>query len=112
MTTVGDSEPANHTKLAIIYGSEPESILMMAFGFVALAANVSFLLIIYRHREGDAHMKASWIFSSNDVLGNAGVIMAGALVAGTNSSYPDLVIGTIVGFIVLNGARRILALKA
>ena len=40
-----------------------------------------------------------------------GVIAAGALVAWTGSSYPDLIIGTIVGLIVLNGARRILALK-
>ncbi len=91
-----------------LYGSEPESMLMMGIGAVALVANVSCLLMIYGHREGGAHMKASWIFSANDVLANA----AGALVAWTGSSYPDLVIGTIVGLIVLNGARRILALKA
>ena len=95
-----------------LYGSEPESMLMMGIGLVALVANVSCLLMIYGHREGGAHMKASWIFSANDVLANIGVIAAGALVAWTGSSYPDLVIGTIVGLIVLNGARRILALKA
>ncbi|MEH6388461.1 MAG: sodium:proton antiporter, partial [Pseudomonas profundi] len=64
-----------------------------------------------KHREGGVHMKASWIFSANDVLINLGVIVAGALVAWTGSSYPDLVIGTLVGLIVLNGARRILMLK-
>ncbi|KKN92116.1 hypothetical protein LCGC14_0211740 [marine sediment metagenome] len=95
-----------------IYGSEPESMLMMGFGLVALVANVSCLLLIYGHREGGAHMKASWIFSANDVLANLGVIAAGALVAWTGSPYPDLAIGTVVGLIVLNGARRILALKA
>lgn len=95
-----------------LYGSEPESMLMMGIGAVALVANVSCLLMIYGHREGGAHMKASWIFSANDVLANIGVIAAGALVAWTGSSYPDLVIGTIVGLIVLNGARRILALRA
>ncbi|WP_454865525.1 cation transporter [Pseudomonas hormoni] len=95
-----------------LYGSEPESMLMMGIGTVALVANVSCLLMIYGHREGGAHMKASWIFSANDVLANIGVIAAGALVAWTGSSYPDLVIGTVVGLIVLNGARRILALKA
>lgn len=94
------------------YGSEPESMLMMGIGLVALVANVSCLLLIYGHREGGAHMKASWIFSANDVLANIGVIAAGALVAWTGSPYPDLVIGTVVGLIVLNGARRILALKA
>ena len=56
-------------------------------------------------------MKASWIFSANDVVINMGVIAAGALVAWTGSNYPDLIIGTIAGIIVLNGARRILALK-
>ncbi|WP_442110834.1 cation transporter [Pseudomonas sp. NUPR-001] len=95
-----------------VYGSEPESMLMMGVGIVALVANVSCLLMIYGHREGGAHMKASWIFSANDVIANIGVIAAGALVAWTGSSYPDLVIGTVVGLIVLNGARRILALKA
>ena len=56
-------------------------------------------------------MKASWIFSANDVVINLGVITAGTLVAWTGSNYPDLIIGTIAGGIVLNGARRILALK-
>lgn len=94
-----------------VFGSEPESLMMMAIAFVALIANTGCLLLISKHREGGAHMKASWIFSANDVVINMGVIAAGALVAWTGSSYPDLIIGTIVGVIVLNGARRILALK-
>lgn len=94
-----------------LFGSEPESLLMVAVAFVALVANTICLLLISRHREGGAHMKASWIFSANDVVINLGVILAGALVAWTGSNYPDLIIGAIVGGIVLNGARRILALK-
>ena len=77
----------------------------------SVEVNTGCLLLISKHREGGAHMKASWIFSANDVVINMGVIAAGALVAWTGSSYPDLIIGTIVGLIVLNGARRILALK-
>lgn len=94
-----------------LFGSEPQSLVMVGIAFIALIANVSCLLLIYRHREGGAHMKASWIFSANDVVINMGVIAAGALVAWTGSSYPDLIIGTVVGLIVLNGARRILVLK-
>lgn len=94
-----------------VFGSEPESTLMMAIAVVALIANTACLLLISRHREGGAHMKASYIFSANDVIINLGIIVAGALVAWTGSNYPDLVIGTIVGIIVLSGARRILALK-
>ncbi|MFN3236513.1 MAG: cation transporter [Pseudomonadales bacterium] len=94
-----------------LYGSEPVSELMMGMGLVALAANVCCLLLIFKSRNQGAHMKASWIFSANDVLANAGVITAGILVAITGSQLPDLVIGVIIGLVVLNGARRILLLK-
>lgn len=95
-----------------VLGSEPQSMLMMSIASLALVANVSCLWLISKHRERGAHMKASWIFSSNDVLANLGVIVAGALVAWTQSPYPDLVIGLVIALVVLNGARRILALKA
>jgi len=93
-----------------IFGSEPESLMMMTIAFIALIANTCCLWLIFKHKDGGAHMKASWIFSANDVIINLGVIAAGALVAWTGSNYPDLIIGTIAGCIVLNGARRILAL--
>lgn len=94
-----------------ILGSEPESLLMIVIGFLALIANVACLYLISGHKDGGAHMKASWIFSANDVIVNLGVIIAGFLVALTGSAYPDLVIGIIVSLFVLNGARKILALK-
>lgn len=93
------------------YGSEPQSALMMGIGFVALAANVTCLMLIAKKRDRGAHMKASYIFSANDVLANLGVIVAGILVNWTGSSYPDLAIGIVIGLIVLNGARRILRLR-
>ena len=95
-----------------IFGSEPVSILMMSFGIVALIANVTCLVLIAKSKDDGAHMKASWIFSANDVIANLGVIVAGGLVAVTGSRYPDLVIGLIIGAIVLNGARQILQLKS
>lgn len=94
------------------FGSEPTSSLMMGFGVVALIANVSCLMLIAKNRDSGAHMKASWIFSANDVIANAGVIIAGVLVAWSGSRYPDLIIGLIIAVIVLNGARRILQLKS
>jgi len=94
-----------------LFGSDPQSLMMMAVASVALIANISCLLLIAKHREGGAHMKASWIFSANDVVINLGVILAGLLVAWTGSNYPDLVIGGVVGGIVFIGAKRILALK-
>lgn len=94
-----------------VFGSEPESWLMMAVGLIALLANVTCLVLISKKRDRGAHMTASYIFSANDVIANLGVIVAGVLVAWTNSPYPDLTIGTVIGIIVLNGARRILQLR-
>jgi len=94
-----------------VFGSEPESSLMMGVGAVALVANVTCLVLIAKKRDRGAHMKASYIFSANDVIANMGVIVAGALVTWTASPYPDLVVGTIIAVIVLTGAKRILALK-
>ena len=94
-----------------LFGSEPQAPLMMGIALLALVANVSCLALLARHREGGVHMKASWIFSTNDVLANIGVIIAGALVAWTGSNYPDLVIGALIAMLVLNGARRILQLQ-
>lgn len=94
-----------------IYGSEPVSILMISVGFLALLANTYSLILIAKHRHYGAHMKASYIFSANDVIANLGVIIAGALVYWTGSAYPDLVIGFIIAVIVLLGAKRILQMR-
>jgi len=91
-----------------IYGSEPVSGLMMAMGAVALVANVICLLIIRKQRNEEVHMRASWIFSANDVIANLGVISAGVLVFWLDSRWPDLVIGVIVSCVVLRGAKMIL----
>mgnify|MGYP003958347177 FL=1 len=68
-------------------------------------------MLIFKDKDKGAHMKASWIFSANDVIANAGVIIAGGLVFVTGSALPDLIIGFIIGIIVLNGAKRILLLR-
>jgi Co/Zn/Cd efflux system component len=94
-----------------VSGSAPEPPLMMIVATVALVANVACLWLVARHRDGGAHMKASVIFSANDVIANAGVIVAGAVVALTGSRYPDLIVGVVISSIVFSGARRILRLQ-
>lgn len=91
-----------------IVGSEPVSSLMMGMGLVALLANVTCLVLISKHREGEVHMRASWIFSKNDVIANLGVILAGGLVAWSGSRLPDLVIGLLVVIVVIRGGLLIL----
>jgi cation diffusion facilitator family transporter len=95
-----------------LLGSEPQGGWMMAVGLAALVANVLCLALISRHREGGVHMRASLIFSTNDTLANAGVILSGLLVQLLDSRLPDLVIGLMIALLVLGGGRRILAESA
>ena len=90
------------------FGSGPESMLMMGMGGVALIANVICLAIIRKQKNGEVHMRASWIFSANDVIANIGVILAGVMVYLFDTRLPDLVIGFIVSIVVLRGAVLIL----
>lgn len=91
-----------------IAGSEPHFGAMIAIGALALAANVACLLIIWNQRKGEVHMRASFIFSQNDVIVNAGVILGGVLVWVLDSRFPDLIIGAIVSIMVLRGGVRII----
>lgn len=91
-----------------LMGSDPESYLMMLIGFVALAVNICCLAIISSHRDGGVHMRATWIFSVNDVIANMGVIVSGGLVYFFGTSVPDLVIGAIISIVVIRGGLKIL----
>ncbi len=53
-------------------------------------------------------MRASWIFSTNDVIANLGIIVSGILVASIGSRYPDLIIGTIISAVVIRGGIKII----
>jgi len=89
----------------------PEFKTMIFISVLALIANGVCLYLLQKSKsKEEAHMKASMIFTSNDVIINLGVIVAGFLVNWLNSNKPDLIIGTIVFVIVIQGAIRILKL--
>ena len=92
-----------------VLGSEPVSWVMIGVGLVALAANTACLTLIAKHRDGEVHMRASWIFSKNDVLANLGVIASGVLVMAFGSRIPDLVIGAAITLLVLRGGIHIVS---
>ena len=92
-----------------LYGdSEPHSWFMIGIGMIALVANVICLILIRKYNNDEVHMRASWIFSANDVIANLGVITAGGLVMTLNQRWPDIVIGSIISVLILRGAYRIL----
>lgn len=88
----------------------PEFMVMIVVSILALAANLFCLYLFQKTRSEEAHMQASAIFTSNDVVINFGVITAGVLVYLLDSNKPDLIIGTIVFLVVIRGAIKILKL--
>ena len=79
--------------------------------FALIANGICLYLLQQSKNKEEAHMKASSIFTSNDIIINLGVIIAAILVIWLNSAIPDLIIGSIIFVIVIQGAIRILRLS-
>ena len=88
----------------------PDFRTMIGVSVLALIANGFCLYLLGRSKDKEAHMQASMIFTSNDVIINLGVITAGVLVLWLGSGIPDLIIGGVVFVVVTLGAVRILRL--
>ena len=84
---------------------------MIIVSVFALIANGICLYLLQKSKSQEAHMRASMIFTSNDIIINLGVITAGVLVNWLHSGIPDLIIGIIVFGLVIQGAFRILKLS-
>ena len=90
-------------------GMLPDPQTMITISIFALAANAICLYLLQKSEsKEEAHMKASLIFTSNDVIINLGVVIAGLLVTWTSSPLPDLIIGAIIFIVVVRGALLIL----
>jgi Co/Zn/Cd efflux system component len=93
------------------YEALPVFSTMIIVSIFALLANGICLYLLQKSKSNEAHMRATMIFTSNDVIINLGVIIAGVLVHWLNSGLPDLIIGIIVFALVIQGAFRILKLS-
>jgi Co/Zn/Cd efflux system component len=86
----------------------PEAMLMGSLGLIALFVNVACAVILLRYREGDANVRAVWLFSRNDAIGNAAVVIAALVVAATGSPLPDLVTAAAIAGLFIHSAIRII----
>ena len=86
----------------------PEAELMGGIGAVALLINVSAAMILSRFREGDANVRAIWLFSRNDALANVAVIGAALLVAWTHSAWPDLIVAGCIATLFIHSSIEII----
>jgi Co/Zn/Cd efflux system component len=79
----------------------PDFSTMIIISILALIANAICLYLLQKSKSKEAHMQASMICTSNDVIINLGVIITGLLVSWLNSNKPDLIIGAIVFILVI-----------
>jgi len=85
----------------------PDTATMGLFGVLALVANTICFVLLTRFRDGDINMRATWVCSRNDMIGNIGVLIAAGLVFLFNSGWPDIVVGLIIAGVVIRSALRI-----
>lgn len=85
----------------------PEAEIMGLLGGIALLVNVAAAIALIPHRTGDANARAVWLFSRNDAIGNAAVIVAAGLVAWTGTAWPDLVVAMIIASLFLQSSWSI-----
>jgi Co/Zn/Cd efflux system component len=53
-------------------------------------------------------VRAVWLFSRNDAIGNFAVIVAAGLVAWTQTAWPDLVVAVVIASLFLQSSWSII----
>ena len=85
----------------------PEPLTMGVVGFLALAANLAAVAILFRFRAGEANVRSVWLCSRNDAIGNIAVMIAASGVFATGTAWPDLAVAAGMASLFLYGAVRI-----
>jgi Co/Zn/Cd efflux system component/copper chaperone CopZ len=97
-----------NTAYQVLVQQQPEAELMGLFAVIALTVNVVAVLPLLPHRTGDANVRAVWLFSRNDAIGNAAVVVAAGLVAWTGTAWPDLIVAAVIAGLFLQSSWSII----
>ena len=89
-------------------GTPPAAPVMAAVGALALLANGFCFALLWRHRADDINLRSTWLCSRNDLIANGAVLVAAALVAGSNSLWPDVIVGVGIAALFLRTAALVI----
>lgn len=84
-----------------VFGSAPESHVMMVVASVSLVVNATVLYLLGAYRTEGVHLRATWIFTKVDVIANLAVILSGAIIWATGFRFFDLIVGAGIGLYVV-----------
>lgn len=96
------------TGYRVLVLNQPEAELMGLFGAIALVVNLAAAAVLIPHRTGDANVRAVWLFSRNDAIGNAAVVVAAGLVWWTGTPWPDLAVAVVIAALFLQSSWSII----
>jgi len=96
------------TAYRVLVVHQPEAELMGILGLIALGVNVAAAVVLIPHRHGDANVRAVWLFSRSDAIGNIAVVIAGLAVAATQTPWPDLIVAVIIAGLFLQSSFSII----
>ena len=92
----------------VVRGTVPSAEVMGLVGVLALVANGVCLWLLWRRRGDDINMRSAWICSRNDVVANAGVLVAASGVVATGSAWPDVLMGLVIAVLFTGSAVGVL----
>lgn len=96
------------TAYSILVLGVPRAEIMGSIGLMALAANVTSVLLLMGYKDGDSNVRSVWLCSRNDAIGNVAVMIAALGVWGTSTAWPDLAVAGIMAALFLNSSFLIL----
>ena len=99
---------SGHLLYKLVHPEVPVFELMGLMTVLALAGNVTCLLVLRRHRGEDVNMDSVWECARNDVLENLTVLVAALGVWLTASQWPDAVVAAALVFVLYRSAFRII----
>ena len=96
------------TAYHVLVVGTPQAEVMGLVGFLALAANVTSVLLLVRYKEGDANVRSVWLCSRNDAIGNLAVMLAALGVWATATRWPDLIVAALMAGVFVTSSVQIL----
>ena len=78
------------------------------FSLLALVANGTCLMLLWKHREEDVNMSSVWECSRNDIATNLAVLVAAGGVWLAQTGWPDLLVGFGLSILLMRSAMRVL----
>lgn len=91
-----------------VYPVLPQADTMGVVGALALVANLLCFALLYAHREDNVNLRSTWLCSRNDLLANAGVLLAAAGGAVLASRWPDILVGVCIASLFLYSSLEVI----